>query len=99
MIYEASTVINAINDYINKVNLKIILERLKIQHKLFYDWLKKIKEYILPSSIILEVNYKLDNVINEIIKSYDTFLKNFFHNYNHPFFLFRLTCVPLCITP
>ena len=98
-IYEASTIIKAINDYINKVKLIDILERLKIQHKQFYDWLKKINKYGLSSSIILKVNNNIKDIINEIIKEKDKFLINFYNNYYHPFFLFRITCVPLCITP
>ena len=98
-IYEASTIIKAINDYLNKLKLEEILERLKIQHKQFYDWLKKFNKYILSSSIILKTNNIIDNVILEIIKDKDRFLINFYNNYNHPFFLFRITCIPLCITP
>ena len=98
-IYEASTIIKAVNDYINKVKLINILERLKIRHKLFYDWIKKINKYLLSSSIILKINNEISKVVNEIIKEKNNFLINFYNNYNHPFFLFRITCVPLCITP
>ena len=98
-IYEASTIIKAVNDYINKVKLSEILERLKIQHKLFYDWLRKIKKYIFSASIILKTNNTIQSVITHIMKEKGKFLINFYNNYNHPFFLFKLTCVTLCITP
>lgn len=99
MIYEASTIIKSINDYIKKEKLKEILEKLKIEHKLFYDWLHKFDKYVFPSSIVLSINNKIDDVINGIIENKDNFLMRFYQNYNHPFFLFKLTCVPLCITP
>ena len=97
-IYEASTIIKAINDYVNRIKLNNILNRLKICHKLFYDWLKKFNKYILSSSIILKVNNTMNDVIKEIMKEQDKFLISFYNNYYHPFFLFRITCVTLCIT-
>ena len=97
-IYEASTIISAINDYLKKKKLKEILERLRITHKLFYDWLKKIKRYVLSSSIVLKLNNDLYKVVLEIIRSNFFFLKTFYDTYKHPFFLFKETCIPLCIT-
>lgn len=98
-IYEASTIIKALNDYINKMKLKEILERLQITHKLFYDWLKKIKIYSLSSSIVLGINNDIKDILNGIIDYNSEFLKWFYDNFRHPFFLFKLTCVPLCIIP
>ena len=98
-IYETSTIIKSINDYINKTKLIIILQRLQIQHKQFYDWLKKFNRYLLSSSIILKTNNDIKKIIDEIINWKDKFLISFYDNYYHPFFLFKLTCVPLCITP
>ena len=99
MIYEASTTMKALNDYYNEIKIKQILDRLKIQHKLFYDWLNKFNKYVFKASIVLGVMNDIKNVIFEIIKYNSTFLMNFYNNYYHPFFLFRLTCVPLCIIP
>lgn len=98
-IYEASTIITAINDYLQKKKLDKILERLQITHKLFYDWLKKLKVYVLPSSVILKTINDINKVISEIKKSNTLFLKEFYDIYEHPFFLFKITCVPLCIIP
>ena len=38
-IYEASTIIKTINDYIKGVKLSQIIEEKQITYKLFYDWL------------------------------------------------------------
>ena len=98
-IYEASTIMNALKDYYNKVKINQILDRLKIQHKLFYDWIKKFNIYSLSASIILKVNNDLKLIINEIAKDISIFLMNFYNDYHHPYFLFKTTCVPLCIIP
>ena len=98
-IYEASIILKAIYDYFNKIKLKDILDRLKIRQKLFYDWLKKLNKYTFSSSIILETINDIKVVISMINKNNKTFLTHFYNNYNHPFFLFRLTCTPLCLTP
>lgn len=98
VIYEASTIMKALNDYYNKVKVNQILERLKISHKLFYDWIRKFNIYSLSASIVLKLNNDLKQIISKIVND-STFLINFYNNYNHPYFLFRITCVPLCIIP
>ena len=99
-IHEASMIIDAAYKYlIKQMKLKQILEKLKITHKLFYDWINKINKYLLPSSIVLKENNKLIKVVKQIYKQRENFLIDFFDNYQHPYFLFRITCVPLCITP
>ena len=98
-IYEASTIMNALNDYYNKVKINQILDRLKIQHKLFYDWIKKFNIYSLSASIILKINNDLKQIIINIVNDNSIFLMNFYNDYHHPFFLFKTTCVPLCIIP
>lgn len=98
-IHEASMIINAAYQYILKqMKLREILERLKITHKLFYDWIKKINKYLLPASIILKENNDLIKVIKKIYSYKEQFLIEFFYNYQHPYFLFRITCIDLCIT-
>ena len=99
IIYESSTIMKAILDYYNGVKSKEILERLEIRHKLLYDWIKKLNAYSFSASIVLEINNVIQNIISKIIEYNSVFLNEFYHNYNHPFFLFRLTCVPLCIIP
>ena len=98
-IYEASTIIKTINDRLHSKKIKEIIERLQITHKLFYDWLKKITKYTLSSSIVLKTKNELKTVVTKIMKYYKTFLNNFYDNYYHPFFLFRKTCIQLCIIP
>lgn len=98
-IYEASTIMKSLNDYYNGVKLNQILDKLKIVHKLFYDWIHKMLKYVFPSSIILEIKDEIKGVVLAIMETKSTFLTNFYNNYRHPFFLFRVTCVPLCITP
>ena len=99
IIYEASTIMNALNDYFNKIKVKQILERLEISHKLFYDWLKKFNIYIFYAAVVLSTIVEMKTVISKITFSISTFLMNFYDYYHHPFFLFRLTCVHLCIIP
>ena len=98
-IYEASTIIKSINDYLNNIKLIDIMEKLKITHKLFYDWLRKVKKYVFSSSVILKVTNDIKEVVSEIIKNNSNFLISFYDDYRHPFFLFKTTCVPLCIIP
>ena len=96
-IYEASTIIKTINDYIKGIKLSKIIEEKQITHKLFYDWLKKLKTYTLSSSVILKLLNETKIVVNGIIKYNYKFLISFYDDYKHPFFLFKTTCVPLCI--
>lgn len=99
-IYEASTIIINIYLYlIKEKKLEEILEQIQITHKLFYDWLKKMNIYLLPSSILLGENNVLITIVKKIYLLNEKFLIDFFDNYEHPYFLFRKTCVPLCITP
>lgn len=98
-IYEASTIINAINDYFNNVKINEIIEKIQITHKLFYDWLRGLKKYTFSSSVILKIKDDIKEVVTGIIDNKFTFLNNFYHNYQHPFFLFKITCVPLCVIP
>ena len=98
-IYESSTIIKALNDYVKSVKVAKILEKLQITHKLFYDWLRGLKKYALSSSIILRIKDEVTEVITEIEKNNSRFLNYFYKNYQHPFFLFKTTCVPLCIIP
>lgn len=97
IIYEAHTIFESLYEYYNKTKLCEILERLKIRHKLFYDWLKKLSIYSLSASVVLAIENKIKKIITKINEDDYHFLNQFYENYNHPFFLFKLTCVPLCI--
>lgn len=98
-IYEASIIIRAVNDYYNKNKLQEIMEKIHITHKLFYDWLRKLKVYTLKASIILKITNDIKKVVNGIFKDNSKFLISFYNDYKHPFFLFKTTCVSLCIIP
>lgn len=99
-IHDANMIIDSAYEYLfKKMKLKEILEKLQITHKLFYEWLKKINKYLLPSSVILKENNVLIKVIERMYFRKEKFLIRFFDNYRHPYFLFRQTCVDLCITP
>lgn len=98
-IYESSTIINALYRSMKGEKILEILKCLKITHKLFYDWLRKLKKYILHSSVIIKVNNNYKLILEQIYKLNCKFLNKFYSDYYHPFFLFKKTCVPLCITP
>lgn len=99
-IYEASTIINSLYNYlVQKIKLETILKKLCIRHKQFYDWLKKVKIYLLSSSILLEENINIITIIKKIYLYNRVFLNKFFLIYKHPYFLFKNTCVSLCINP
>ncbi len=95
-VYESSTVMNALDDYYNNMKIQQILERLEIRHKQFYDWIKKLNIYSFPSSIVLGINNDIKIIIESIVKQKNDFFNQFYYDYHHPFFLFKLTCVPLC---
>ncbi len=99
-IYEASSIVTLIYlRLIKEQKIEELLNGLGITHKLYYDWLYKFKKYSLISSIILKVTKKIKTVIRKIYNLNQTFLIDFYQYYSHPFFLFKKTCVPLCLTP
>lgn len=99
-IHEASLIVESIYlRVIKKQKINEIIEKYQITHKLFYDWLIKMRMYLLPSSVVLQVNHKINVIIEKIYLLNEAFLMDFFDNYRHPFFLFKITCVPLCVTP
>ncbi len=99
-IYSADTIIKTLyNNIINKIKLNQLMESLKISHQLFYQWVKGIHSYIMPSSVILQVKADIIAIVKSIYKFNYSFLLGFYNTYNHPFFLFKPTCVPLSITP
>ena len=99
IIYEASTIMKALSDYYNKTKIQQILDRLQIRHKLLYDWIKKLNIYSFSASIVLGINNVIKTIISNIISQNSKFINRFYYNYYHPFFLFKSTCVPLCIIP
>lgn len=98
--YSSNTIIGSIYDrIINDMKLEAILEKVRITHKLFYDWIRKVNKYLLSSSIILKIKTDIKLVVEKIYKLNEKFLMEFYDAYNHPYFLFKLTCVPLRINP
>lgn len=96
-IYLGKTILLAIKDYFDNQKIMFILNKLSILHKLLYDWLKKFNIYLLSSSIILKEKNNAKLIINKIYLLNNKFLIDFFNFYFHPYFLFKRTCVPLCI--
>lgn len=99
-IFSSNIIINALYDRIIKnIKIEIIIEKLRISHQLFYKWLRGLKKYLLTSSIILATQSNIKDILNKIIENKDEFLYLFYKEYRHPYFLFKLTCVPLAIMP
>lgn len=97
-IYSSDIILDTLTDrFINNIKINIILKERRISHQLFYTWIKGFKRYSLSSSIILSTESKLIDIISKINNNRDLFLYQFYQQFFHPFFLFRLTCVNLCI--
>ena len=84
---------------VKKHKINQILEKHKISHQLFYNWIKIMNYYQISSSIILKIPVNIENILFRIQYHKLQFLKDFYQQYFHPFFLFKKTCVPLAITP
>lgn len=99
-IYSSKIIIDALSDRIIKeLKLSIIIDQINITHQLFYKWLRELKEYLISSSIILKVKVEFKEILTKINLNRHLFYYLFYENYKHPFFLFRLTCVPLALIP
>lgn len=98
--YSSNFILNTLQDRLLKgQKIQEIIESKNISHQLFYKWLKGLKLYTISASTILGIKKEIIDVIREIMKDLYSFLFQFFENFYHPFFLFRLTCVPLVIMP
>lgn len=75
------------------------MESKRISHQLLYKWLNGLSAYRIVSSIILSISGNLKDILSLINKDRFNFYQMFFDKYDHPFFLFRETCVPLAIMP
>lgn len=99
-IFSSNIIIKALSDRVIKnIKIEIIIEKLNISHQLFYKWLRGLKKYLLTSSIILATQINIKDILNKLIENKDEFLYLFYKEYHHPYFLFKLTCVPLVIIP
>ncbi len=99
-IYSGNIILDTLNKrLIEEEKIQQIIEKRNISHQLFYKWLKGFKKYSISASTILECDNNIIDIIKAIIKDPHSFLLKFFKTFYHPFFLFRLTCVPLVIMP
>ena len=99
-IYSSNIIINCLIDhYLNKIVIKEIIEQANISHQLYYKWLNGFNRYSLISSIILQTKNDIKEILKEIIDRLEELQHSFYQNYNHPYFLFKKTCVSLVITP
>lgn len=99
-IYSSNIILDTIyQKEINQIKLNVIMSQRNISHQLLYGWLKGMKKYQLSASTILELPNVLEKIIIDVRKNLEQFLKLFYEQYHHSFFLFRLTCVPLVIVP
>ena len=97
-IYSSKIVINSlIERYVNKLKVKEIIDKYQLRHQLFYKWLKELKQYLLISSIILETQNGIVEVLNELKIKLEKLQYDIYQQYLHPYFLFRKTCVPVII--
>ena len=99
-IYSSNIIMNCLIDhYLNELIIQLIIEQANISHQLYYKWLNEFNRYSLISSIILQTKNEIKEILQEIIDRLEELQRNFYKNYNHPYFLFRKTCVSLVITP
>ena len=99
-IYSSNIIMNCLIDhYINELIIQEIIEQANISHQLYYKWLNEFNRYSLISSIILQTKNEIKEILKEIKDRLEELQHNFYQNYNHPYFLFRKTCVSLAITP
>lgn len=71
----------------------------KVSRRTFYNWVQKFKKYVLSASVVLSCNSIINILLAQIVDNLHSFNNKFYEYYMHPFFLFKLTCVSLCLTP
>lgn len=97
-IYSAILILDCLYErFIKKAKIEAIIEKRNISHQLFFKWLRGLKIYKFSSSTILSIEANIVLVITEINDNLYSFLNKFYQTYYHPFFLFRVTCIPLVI--
>ena len=99
-IYSSNIIMNClIEHYLNELTIKQIIEQANISHQLYYKWLNELKKYLVVSSVILKTKANIKEILTEIKSRLEELQYNFYQSYNHPYFLFKETCVPLIIMP
>lgn len=98
-LFSSSIVLNSINDKIKKIKNEIILERYRISRQLLNKWLKLFDRYLISSSTIIQTIIDRSKIITGILDNREEFQYQFYEHFFHPYFLNKLTCVKLAITP
>ena len=99
-IYSSNIIMNClIEHYLKELTIKQIIEQANISHQLYYKWLNELKKYLVVSSVILKTKANIKEILTEIKSRLEELQYNFYQSYNHPYFLFKETCVPLIIMP
>ena len=99
-IYSSNIIMKClIEHYLNELTINQIIEQVNISHQLYYKWLNEFNKYLVVSSIILNTKANIKEILTEIKSRLEELQLNFYQSYNHPYFLFKETCVPLIIMP
>ena len=99
-IYSSNIIMNClIEHYLKELTINQIIEQANISHQLYYKWLNELKKYLVVSSVILKTKANIKEILTEIKSRLEELQYNFYQSYNHPYFLFKETCVPLIIMP
>lgn len=97
--YSSNIILDSITDKFNKDKIKYITNKYKVSYQLLYYWITILNKYLFVCSIILKIPIIISNIIIKINENRKQFLKLFYQQYFHPFFLNRKTCKYLAITP
>lgn len=98
-LFSSSIVLNSIKAKIKKIKNEIILERYRISRQLLNQWLKLFDRYLISSSTITKTIIDRSKIIKGILDNREEFQYQFYEHFFHPYFLNKLTCVKLAITP
>ena len=99
-IYSSNIIMNClIEHYLKELTINQIIEQANISHQLYYKWLNEFNKYLVVSSVILKTKANIKEILIEIKSRLEELQYNFYQSYNHPYFLFKETCVPLIIMP
>ncbi|MFA7065086.1 MAG: DUF6431 domain-containing protein [Bacilli bacterium] len=98
--YALTIILDTINlRLLHKMQIENIIYAKLITKRDYYRWITKFNKYVKSASLILGVDSNAKKVIHNILIKGFLFYEQFFDFYEHPFFLFKPTCVPLSITP
>ena len=97
--YSSNIILDSISDKFNNEKIENITNKYKISYQLLYYWITILNKYLFVCSIILKIPIIISNIINRINENRKQFLKIFYQQYFHPFFLNRKTCIYSVITP